>query len=459
MPPSDSAALIVARFLKSNQYTESYQAFIDEAGLPQDAGNVAKGDLTLETLLDEKKTFDISVRFEKLGTADATAGWRQPAPSVKHAVDNLPASSNLLSTLVETFSDSGDSPQAVLLATSADRRLHILDAPSRTLRASIVGLQDSPILSCVVLRQRILLSTSMSGQLLASDLEGKVFDKRRDHSKYLVKVAVFHGSNTDLIATAGWDSKIIIYKPATSSTFRFGDPIATISLPTKPEALLFLRHPDNAEPILVATRTDSNNMLYYTAEPEPRLLGKQNLAPHSNAWVAFTPSALALCPTDETLIAVGTNSVPHMKLLIVRLLIPPYFAQPTPAPPLAVRSGLLDDSPATETQASQARAALTIADREDAAIQIHSTTMAPQTAYSTPAVAWRPDGSGVWVNGDDGVIRGIEASTGKVVSTLHGHEEGSKVRCLWAGMIDEEEEWLVSGGFDQKLIVWKTNGT
>ena len=79
--------------------------------------------------------------------------------------------------------------------------------------------------------------------------------------------------------------------------------------------------------------------------------------------------------------------------------------------------------------------------------------MAPQTPYSTPAVAWRPDGSGVWVNGDDGAVRGIEASTGKVACTLRGHEDGSKVRCLWAGRVDGVE-WMVSGGFDQRLIVW-----
>ena len=76
------------------------------------------------------------------------------------------------------------------------------------------------------------------------------------------------------------------------------------------------------------------------------------------------------------------------------------------------------------------------------------------------------------MNGDDGAIRGIERETGKVVAKLGpsggpggtgmGHEEGSKVRCLWAGMVPsnddgEEEEWLISGGFDQKLIVWKAS--
>lgn len=103
MPPADSSALIVARFLKSNHYTnvstifpsqqhptnpsvlkvkpkqQSYDAFITEAGLPATAGDVGKGDLTLETLLEEKKTFDVSVRYEKLGSEDGEGkGWARP---------------------------------------------------------------------------------------------------------------------------------------------------------------------------------------------------------------------------------------------------------------------------------------------------------------------------------------------------------------------------------------------
>ena len=38
----------------------------------------------------------------------------------------------------------------------------------------------------------------------------------------------------------------------------------------------------------------------------------------------------------------------------------------------------------------------------------------------------------MFVNGDDGVIRGLETKTGKVVATLHGgHEVGSKIRSIW----------------------------
>ena len=294
----------------------------------------------------------------------------------------------------------------------------------------------------------------MSGQLLLSNSEGRVIDQRRDHLKYVVKVCVWTDASAEIawIATAAWDAKVHLYRISlsTGKTPTLPAPSATITLATNPESLLFVRHPESTQPILIATRRDSTFLFYYTADAEARLLGRQNLAPHSNAWIAFTPSAIALSPTDESLLAVATSAIPHMKLIIVRMMIPPISTTPSMAEEPG--SGSL-------TAASQARAELALQDRESAAIQIQCTTMAPQTAYSTPALVWRPNGTGVWVNSDDGVIRGIETSSGKIVKTLKGHEPGSKIRCLCAAIVEAEpgvrEEWLVSGGFDQKLIVWK----
>lgn len=369
-------------------------------------------------------------------------------------VGTLPSSSNILSVAVQSL-DTDGRPSASLFTTTADRRLSLLETPSCALKTSWTTIQDSPILSCVAFNQKYLLVSSMSGQIVLADASGKVLEKRRDHMKYVVQIAISTNGDRPAIATAGWDNKVNIYTPSTSGPPQLGEPSATITLPTKPESITFLTHPEIQQTILLISRTDSTHLYYYTTESEPRLLGRQNLAPHSNAWVAFTPSAIALCPTDPSLIAVATSAVPSMKLLIVRLLIPPWDEKEASAHAPALRTSLLDDNPTvTETQASQARAALAVADKEHAAISIHCTTLAPQTAYSTPAVAWRPDGTGVWVNGDDGAIRGIEANSGKIVATLAGHEPGSKVRCLWAGKVGEEE-WLISGGFDQRLIVWK----
>lgn len=140
--------------------------------------------------------------------------------------------------------------------------------------------------------------------------------------------------------------------------------------------------------------------------------------------------------------------MPHMKVIIVRLLLPPLTESP-----LNIAS--------PNTQAAQTRNNLAIQDREEAAIQVHVSTMAPQTPYSTPQVVWRPDGTGVFVDGDDGIIRGLESKTGSNIATLKsGHEVGSKIRSIWCGLTEvdgRQEEWLVSGGFDRRLVIWKSD--
>ena len=331
--------------------------------------------------------------------------------------------------------------------------------------------------------------TTMSGKLVIYEHDsGTLISSRSDHTKYVPRLAIapqrspFAKVN---LATAGWDGKIFLYRLPSPSMFqepKLSDPIAELSLPTNPEAILFVRHPETDDLLLLVTRRDSTRIYYYSLSDPMNddgftLLGSQNLAPHSNAWIAFSPSSIALRPTDPTLLAVATSSIPHMKLMLVRLLFPP---MPTSRP--SSPSGLADhlsgidlgaNSGAPQTQAAQARGELEVANREEAAILLNVSTLAPQTPYSTPQVVWRPDGTGVWVNGDDGAVRGVETRTGKTVEVLkEGHEAGSKVRSLWAGYVaskktegedrdgegkvkEEDEEVLVSGGFDQRLLFWR----
>ena len=129
-----------------------------------------------------------------------------------------------------------------------------------------------------------------------------------------------------------------------------------------------------------------------------------------------------------------------MKLIITRLLFssadPASTSQPRPQPNDTTTHGTKDEL----------------------AIKLVATTHAPQNDYSTPRCAWRPDGSALWVSGDDGVIRGIDAETGKISRELRGHDPGSKIRALWAGRLGhgvEERELLVSGGFDRRVLVWE----
>lgn len=383
-----------------------------------------------------------------------------PAPSEAQTISSMPAKSNILSTsLLKCRLASASEPKAYLAATTADRRLHLFDleAPSFPLVCSYSSFVDSPILDALVVQGRYLLTGSMSGRLLLYNPEtDQILDERRDQTKYIVKLAVQSWEGSTIVATAGWDSKVFLYRLSTDDAAcpRLGNPIASLNLTSVPETLLFVNSPESSRPILLLSRRDSTFLYYYSVpssssdHTELRLLGRQNLAPHSNAWVAFTPSDVQLSPKDPSLVAVATSSTPHMKLLIVRLLIPP---EESP-------------EPSTEhpvTQASQARHELLIQDREEASIIVNISTMAPQTAYSTPRLTWRPDGSGVYVSSDDGLVRGFETATGKHTATLSAHEPGSKIRCLWAGHLDDSaqstSEVLVTGGFDQRLILWTTS--
>ncbi|KAJ5483949.1 hypothetical protein N7539_005745 [Penicillium diatomitis] len=500
------ASALVARFLRTNAFTDTLRAFIREAGLPPGVGQTSGDDthnMTIQSLLVEKRAYDETVNFERLGNGNQEiVSWRTPAPC-KPIVIATPTSANLLAASIELWQDprwseetSGDSghvssngARPLLISTGADRQMHLLDIePENKHVTSFSGLSDSPVLSFVpILHGRFILMTNMSGHLLLQR-GSEIACSRKDHAKYAVKVVVHeeidHSSASTIlwIATAGWDATVFLYRVVIrpedgDATPNIRDPVARINLASNPESLLFVRHVDSGELLLLVSRRDSSYIHYYQVQPTPepssqssqndsnqsstpkgttecRLLGKQNLAPHSNAWVAFSPSHMALSPLDPGLLAVATSSEPHMKVIIVRLLFPS-----------APSSGNATSSTteAAVTQASQALEALALQNREDAAILIQANTFAPQTSYSTPQVAWRPDGSGVWVNGDDGVVRGIEIKTGKVVATLkQGHEPGFKVRTIWAGFVDvpgetgrKREEWLVSGGFDKKLIIWK----
>ncbi|KAJ5893291.1 hypothetical protein N7495_004982 [Penicillium taxi] len=474
---------LVARYLRTNNYTETLQALIREAELEPDVGQSSGDDTngwTIQNLLEEKRAFDHSVNFERYGQSKEPDNlWSTPAPSTPTIVET-PTSSNLLAASVEVWQkpqdDENSTGQPFIISTGADRRVHLLKTEvGNPAFASFSGLSDSPVLSYVILQGRYILMTNMSGHLLLQD-GAHVLDTRKDHMKYAVKVVAYEeqgDSNSPKkiwLATAGWDAKILIYQisiPAgesDTSSIVIGEPVACIKTTTNPESLLFVRHINSDELLLLVSRRDSTHIYYYQVEypsktdndsiqgssvPECDLLGRQNLAPHSNTWVAFSPAYMALSPHDRGLLAVATSTLPHLKVMIVRLLFPS-------------KTLVTDAVSEPVTQASQALEALQLHNREDAAILVQANTFAPQTEYSTPQVAWRPDGSGVWVNGDDGVIRGIETKTGKLIATLKdGHEPGCKVRTIWAGYVNvngneaEQEEWMISGGFDKKLIVWK----
>ncbi|KAL7779351.1 hypothetical protein CFE70_008854 [Pyrenophora teres f. teres 0-1] len=330
-----SAAELVARFLRASGYTEVTSPL--EAGLPSDIGAASDSLVTIESILEEKKKFDLSLSFEKLGVDETNQGWAIHAPVNPKVVPSLPSRSNILSiSVLDLKLPSATDIKQYVGVTTADRQLHLMDPTTNSLDVvhTFSSFQDSPTLDLVPVDPTHLLIASMSGKLTLFDTaNNRILEERKDHSKYLVKLSTWSSNGSSIIvASAGWDAKVILYQIDVSAEKpQLGDPIATLALPSIPESTVFVTLPGDGTPALVVARRDST-FLHYYAVPNPEapaftLIGKQNLAPHSNAWIAFTPSDIQICPTDPHLVAIATSSTPHMKLLIVKLLLPPHVPQ------------------------------------------------------------------------------------------------------------------------------------
>jgi hypothetical protein len=85
-----SASTLIARFLRSNGFTDTLDAFIREGGLPPDVGlGSSDGDddddeWTIEGVIQEKKTFDKAVKFERYRDDEGSGSrkWSVPGKEI-----------------------------------------------------------------------------------------------------------------------------------------------------------------------------------------------------------------------------------------------------------------------------------------------------------------------------------------------------------------------------------------
>ncbi|KAK6355198.1 hypothetical protein TWF696_004315 [Orbilia brochopaga] len=458
MPANDSPDVLVARFLLANNYHETFQAFVRETNLTPDSITTSPDDLTIEKILEEKKLYDFAVRFEKLNLAAGAVDFSVPYPSSQTTLTTSLTTSNILSITLSSFLipstnkgadlPAAGRPQTVIISTSADKNLRIYDAcaPHDLLHTSPVDLHAGPILSVVAVSNRWLITGSMAGDIAISDLAGTVFQRWEGHKKFVVKLAISEPiSSTSpegasdasetaevrYLAAASYDKSLSIHKlhiPHSKSHPPRLEFLHALEFPQTVEDVLFSKDfadtsPSSSAPLLIATIRDSAYLHIYTPTPHPSqpfaLSTKASLTATSTTWLTYTPTSLTPHPQHPHLLALLTSSLPAPKLLIYNL---------------------------------QTRAV-------DSAISVPVTL----SAFSTGIVAWRGDtpASGVWVNGDDGVVKCVELRSGEVKAELKAHD-GRKVRCLVGGSIPvdsgddgDEEELLVSGGFDGTLKVWK----
>lgn len=82
-------------------------------------------------------------------------------------------------------------------------------------------------------------------------------------------------------------------------------------------------------------------------------------------------------------------------------------------------------------------------------------TLSPQDKFSQPLIAWRHNSekeSGIWVMGDDGVVRGLDLLDDKVAVELKQHQTKIKdFTCFY----ENGYEVLITSGIDRQTFEWK----
>lgn len=130
---------------------------------------------------------------------------------------------------------------------------------------------------------------------------------------------------------------------------------------------------------------------------------------------AFYPRCLKINSGNEPILAVSTSQEPQLRLLMVQL------------------------KEAIEEQIPKQLV------RNQVSTSIN--TLAPLDKYSLGKINWRADGRGVWVFGDDGILRGIDLATGNVCLEEKGHE--GPIKCYGG-----DHDLVTCGG--GKVITWTT---
>lgn len=284
--------------------------------------------------------------------------WAIPAPNFKSLLPEQMA--NILFVKVANLSmptsiddpAAGNSVRPCILVTEADRSLRIFDFYTFDLLKVYLHIHSSPILMLEVLDESNIMTGGMDGRLVISTPStGEVTVELKDHFKYLVKIAI--SKDHKYVATAGYDKKVHVYsleKPESGPIVL--SKIGTLTFPTNPEAAIFV-YADGEDGAtttkLVVSRRDSTFLYYYKLQPNLVEFARHNLNPESNSWVSFCAMDLVLDPTEHKYLGAVTSTVPHMRFMLLE-------------------SG--NDT-----------------------ILKNAFTRAPQDAYSTSRVTWRPQGS------------------------------------------------------------------
>lgn len=396
---------LIAHFLSENNYPETLKAFEREHGTPIEV-ELPHNESLVDIIQDREsfKNVDNSeqeLEDENSNSSKIVAGishWTAPYPKVPLSIE-IPG-------LV--IASCWHSQSGCLLLSTADLKIYVVKDDK------VVHTQVQPIGRVVV--KKIL---SFQDKILLAGMNGRVYDCYIDddyvisvktyiqaHTKLITDVQVFH-SPTDqslYLITLGWDFLIKVFK--IQDTFN----LISESKLTVQGTCFAITTFQNKDYVIVGKNEHTLLDIYDLSTLTLQYKISLNDAIFSTS--GFSPRCILV---KDGIIVVGTSHEPYMRIIIVSL--------------------------SEEGESIRRNQILRN-------LNSHS----PQDKYSQANIAWRLDKSGVWVCGEDGIIRGINLQLGKVTVQLEGHDGKIKSSCVGD---NDGEELFITCGVDKLVKEWK----
>ncbi|KAG7665279.1 uncharacterized protein J8A68_001335 [[Candida] subhashii] len=429
---------LIAHFLQENNYPETLKQFESEHGSPIEPHKLI--DESLTQIIKDRINYNnlLPTQFESQIKLDDGYKDDQIVEIIKnqfrHWISPSPIHREKLIDLDGLVISSSYSNGLVYLSTSSCK-VYVLEEGGNL----FIHHTKFPVVikKIIPLDGGLLLFVGMNGMFYLSELKDEyelnIISEFPAHTRLIVDAKYIKFNNVDYIITLGWDYYLRLIK-LEDKQFTI---LSEIKLTQQGTCLDVINYENQL--VIVLGKLENTLLDVYTTTKEDnqlKLLYKISLNDAEFTSSSFSPRFITIQYIHNTIpmIAIATSHEPYMRLIIVSLKEIDQIQKDNQDEPPIMRNQIIKNI----------------------------NTLSPQDKYSQPIIAWRlinpnspnhPKNNGIWIMGDDGIIRGVDLLNDKLIIISDAHQ--GKIKEFITYFNQDFNERLISCGVDREVTIWK----
>lgn len=394
---------LVGQFLKEQGFNETFDTLEREYGQPINTNvNQLPNQETLSDIVKDRFNFKaLEQAVDEIEKFDFNP-WKSPWPKSLHKDLNI--NEVIVSVAVSK-------PHKWVLLSTATQKIIVVSYTGEIINVynQLIGRVVAKKIVCG--GENDVFFAGMNGMLYHFVVDGEELKKVNDmsvHRRLIIDMKYLEMDKNPVLVTVGFDKTI---KLIDVNKWEISASFELLQIPHCFDAINF-----NGKTMALVGYNESTILDFLHIHPNSiDRLHRISINDAEFITSNFSPRFIEFKPyKDQLLAAVGTSHEPYMRVIILPITF-------------EVHDGIKRNQ-----------------------IVKNVLTMSPQDKFSTPVINWRKDGSGIWVLGDDGKVRGINLKNDSLVE-IEGHE--GKIKHIMT--YDHDGEVILTIGDDKKMRVWK----